>query len=100
MATANSIFSVVPFPHLDQFQNLAKAPRLPVDWFNSVDSALDTIQTKLGGTVYVVATLPTGPKGMRAFVSDANTATFNAVVGGGAGNNVPVFYDGTTWRVG
>jgi len=39
-------------------------------------------------------------KGTRGFVSDANTTTFNAIVGGGGSNNVPVFSDGTNWRVG
>ena len=38
--------------------------------------------------------------GTRSFVTDANTTTFNAIVGGGGSNNVPVFSDGTDWRVG
>jgi len=38
--------------------------------------------------------------GARAFVTDANTITFNSVVSGGAGNNMPVFSDGTNWRIG
>lgn len=53
--------------------------------------------------VFTVATLPTGAlavKGARAFVSDANATTFNSVVVGGGANNVPVFHDGTTWRIG
>jgi len=54
-----------------------------------------------GGTsVFTVATLPTGTKGARAFVSDANATTFNTVLVGGGANNVPVFHDGTTWRIG
>jgi hypothetical protein len=39
-------------------------------------------------------------QGLRAMINDANTATFNAVVGGGGSNIVPVFSDGTDWRVG
>lgn len=50
--------------------------------------------------VFTVATLPTGAKGARAFVSDANASTFNSVVVGGGANNVPVFHDGTNWRIG
>jgi hypothetical protein len=38
--------------------------------------------------------------GARAFVIDANTIIFNSVISGGAGNNVPVFSDGTNWRIG
>ena len=53
------------------------------------------------GPVYTVATLPTvGTKGQRAFVSDANATTFQTIVAGGGANNVPVFDDGTNWRIG
>lgn len=38
--------------------------------------------------------------GTRAFITDANTTTFNAIVGGGGSNSVPIFSDGTNWRVG
>ncbi len=51
-----------------------------------------------------VATLPPSPtKGAKVFVTDANTtftAGIGAVVVGGGSNNVPVFYDGTNWRIG
>lgn len=50
--------------------------------------------------VYTVATLPTGTIGMRAFVSDANATTFASVVAGGGANGVPVYSDGTNWRIG
>lgn len=38
--------------------------------------------------------------GTRAFVTDANTTTFYDIVGGGGSNSVPVFFDGTNWRIG
>jgi hypothetical protein len=38
--------------------------------------------------------------GTRAFVSDSNAAVFNSIVGGGGINKLPVFSDGTNWRVG
>ena len=38
--------------------------------------------------------------GARAMINNANTTTFNALVGGGGSNTVPVFYNGTNWRVG
>lgn len=38
--------------------------------------------------------------GGRAIITDANTVTFYAVVGSGGSNIVPVFSDGTDWRVG
>jgi hypothetical protein len=49
----------------------------------------------------VVASLPTaGVKGRRHFVTDANATTFQSIVAGGGTNNVPVFDDGTNWRIG
>jgi hypothetical protein len=63
-----------------------------------------------GGTL--TDTLITSPKtvatlaaatigaGARSFVSDATAATFNSIVTGGGTNAVPVFSDGTSWRIG
>lgn len=50
---------------------------------------------------FTVATLPTvGNAGRRAFVTDSNSTTFNAIVAGGGTNGVPVTDDGTNWRIG
>jgi hypothetical protein len=38
--------------------------------------------------------------GARAFVSDANATTFGTVAAGGGANAVPVYSDGTNWRIG
>lgn len=54
-------------------------------------------------TVFTVAGLPGAASvglGARAFVSDAQATTFNAVVAGGGVGKVPVFSDGSVWRVG
>lgn len=50
-----------------------------------------------------VAALPaaaTAGAGARAFVTDANATTFASVVAGGGANGVPVYSDGTNWRIG
>ena len=48
-----------------------------------------------------VATLPAATTaGRRCFVSDATATTFCSVVAGGGSNFVPVFSDGTDWRIG
>jgi len=50
-----------------------------------------------------VANLPSAVvagAGARAMVSNANSTTFNSVVAGGGANIVPVFSDGTAWRIG
>jgi hypothetical protein len=56
-------------------------------------------------TIYSVATtaLPSATtvgKGAKAFVSDATVATFASAYTGGGSNNVPVYSDGTVWRIG
>ena len=55
------------------------------------------------GIIYTVDSLPVassaGP-GARAFVNDSNTTVFYSNVGNSGSNFVPVFSDGTTWRVG
>jgi len=38
--------------------------------------------------------------GTRGFVNDANATTFASVVAGGGANVVPVYSDGTDWRIG
>ena len=46
---------------------------------------------------YTVATLPTGTQGMKAFVTDATTPTYNTALTGGGAVVVPVFFNGTIW---
>jgi hypothetical protein len=49
----------------------------------------------------LVANLPpNAPAGTRRFVTDANATTFASVVAGGGANAVPVYSDGTNWRIG
>lgn len=48
-----------------------------------------------------VSALPAaGTIGRRAFVTDANASTFFTVAAGSGSNKVPVFDDGTNWRIG
>lgn len=50
-----------------------------------------------------VASLPSAVTvgvGARAFVTDADSTTFNAPAVGGGSNNMPVFSDGTSWFIG
>ena len=66
------------------------------------DPEFENVQFKL----FTVATLPTASvaiAGTRSAVSNANaafTAGIGAVVAGGGSNIVPVFCDGTNWRIG
>lgn len=65
-----------------------------------IDSSQVTTIAKMKSTTYTVATLPTGAAGMRVFVTDATATTFASVVAGGGANGVPVYHDGTNWRIG
>jgi hypothetical protein len=76
-------------------------------YFNQLDNIIGQLSTASGIipalTVYTVATLPsavTSGVGARAFVSDANATTFASTVAGGGANKVPVYSDGTNWKIG
>ena len=83
----------------DQFANVLRL------YFNQLRI---TIQQLIGAntftaTAYTVATLPSAVDygvGTRTFVSDALAPVFAAVVVGGGAVIVPVYSDGTNWRVG
>ena len=68
---------------------------------DSADAPLTVSTIRLAA--YTVATLPTPAAGMRAYVTDSNavslTAGIGAVVAAGGSTVVPVFYDGTNWRI-
>jgi hypothetical protein len=59
--------------------------------------------TPVADPVYTAGTLPSPSAmgaGARAVVTDANATTFAAIVAGGGANSVPVYSDGTNWRIG
>lgn len=61
------------------------------------------LQTALTGKTTTVAGLPaagTAGAGYRSFVTDANATTFASIVAAGGANGVPVYSDGTNWRIG
>ena len=86
--------------YTDQLNNVLRL------YFNRIDAILD--QLKTSGiqpplTNYTVATLPsavTSGVGARSFVTNALTPTFGATVVGGGLVAVPVYSDGTNWKVG
>jgi hypothetical protein len=75
-------------------------------YFNQLDKILAQLSTEeviLPLTNYTVATLPsavTSGKGARSFVTDALTPTFGVTVVTGGAIAVPVYSDGTNWKVG
>jgi hypothetical protein len=51
-------------------------------------------------TVAALVAAATAGAGARAVVTDANATTFHSIVAGSGANVVPVFSDGTNWRIG
>jgi hypothetical protein len=84
----------------DQLNNVLRL------YFNRVDAILNQLKTDTiipALTNYTVATLPsavTSGKGARSFVTDALAPTFGATVVTGGATAVPVYSDGTNWKVG
>lgn len=77
--------------------------------FTTIIASLRTAFSSLIVSSYVtttattVANLPsaaTAGAGARAMVTDATSTTFNATATGGGANIVPVFSNGTAWRIG
>jgi hypothetical protein len=69
-------------------------------YFNTIDNY--TSQLKLG-SVYAFTDLPDATLagvGARAFVTDSSVSTFGTTVVGGGAIKVPVYSDGTNWKVG
>jgi hypothetical protein len=86
--------------YVDQLNNVLRL------YFNRIDAILDQLKTDEiipALTNYTVATLPsavTSGKGARSFVTDALLPTFGATVATGGAVAVPVYSDGTNWKVG
>jgi hypothetical protein len=84
----------------DQLNNVLRL------YFNRLDAILEQLKTDEiipALTNYTVATLPsavTSGKGARSFVTDALAPTFGATVVTGGAIAVPVYSDGTNWKVG
>jgi len=83
----------------DQFSNILRL------YFNELTTVLGVLVNNYitSSNVYTVANLPDPVVvgvGIRTFVSDSSTTTFNATVAGGGANTVPVFSNGTNWKVG
>ena len=86
--------------YADQLNNVLRL------YFNRLDAILAQLRTDAiipALTNYTVATLPsavTSGKGARSFVTDALAPTFGATVVTGGAIAVPVYSDGTNWKVG
>ena len=67
---------------------------------STTGTSTTTVNGLLKQNTYTVATLPTGTAGSRSFVTNALAPVFGAAVAGGGAVGVPVYHDGTSWKVG
>ena len=84
--------------YLNQLTNVLRL------YFNQENSTVSNLVAELpSNLVYTVSTLPSASAsgtGYRAFVTDATVTTFASTVAGGGINKVPVYSDGTNWKIG
>lgn len=71
----------------------------------ALNGILAALQALAPTTIGVASTAGLGSaadagQGARRLVTDANATTFHSVVAGGGTNVVPVYSDGTNWRIG
>ena len=69
----------------------------------SGSTSITTVNGILKQQVYTFATIPsavTSGAGSRSFISDSSITTFGTILAGGGATTVPVYSDGTNWRVG
>jgi hypothetical protein len=67
---------------------------------STTGTSTTTINALLKQQTYTVANLPTGSAGSRSFVTDALAPSFGVAVAGSGAVGVPVYHDGTSWKVG
>jgi hypothetical protein len=84
--------------YLNQLTNVLRL------YFNQENSTLSTLVSQLpSNLVYTVSTLPSASAagvGARAFVTDSSVSTFGSTAAAGGANKVPVYSDGTDWKIG
>jgi hypothetical protein len=87
----------------DGFYNRSNPPPQRLSVNGNIASTGSVTTTDVITTPVTVSGLPTcnsGAQGAHAFVTDANATTFNTTVAGGGSNKLPVFCDGTNWKIG
>jgi hypothetical protein len=80
--------------YLDQLNNTLRL------YFNQIDAILGQLTANAPLTVATLPSAATAGVGSRAFVTDSSVSTFGTTVAGGGSTKVPVYSDGTNWKVG
>jgi hypothetical protein len=79
------------------FDQLTNTLRL---YFNQRDKIIGQLKANVPVTVANLPSAVTAGVGSRAFVTDSSVSTFGTTVAAGGSTKVPVYSDGTNWKVG
>ena len=80
--------------YFDQFSSVLRL------YFNERDKVIGQLKANVPLTVAELPSAITSGVGSRAFVTDSSVSTFGTTVAGGGSTKVPVYSDGTNWKVG
>jgi hypothetical protein len=80
--------------YIDQLNNVLRL------YFNQIDNIVNQLKANTPVTVANLPSAATAGVGSRSFVTDSSVSTFGSTVAGGGSTKVPVYSDGTNWKVG
>jgi hypothetical protein len=80
--------------YFDQLNNVLRL------YFNQRDKVIGQLTANPPVTVANLPSAVTSGVGSRLFVTDSSVSTFGSTVAGGGSTKVPVYSDGTNWKVG
>jgi hypothetical protein len=80
--------------YINQYSNILRL------YFNQLDKIIGQLQANLPVTIANLPSASTAGVGSRAFVTDSSVSTFGTTVAAGGSTKVPVYSDGTNWKVG
>ena len=69
-------------------------------YFTQIDNIVNQLKANTPVTVANLPSAATVGVGSRSFVTDSSVSTFGSTVAGGGSTKVPVYSDGTNWKVG
>ena len=78
--------------YINQLNNILRL------YFNQIDGAVNRPSTPVA--VADLRSAVSSGVGARGFVTDSSVSTFGSTVAGGGSTKVPVYSDGTNWKVG
>jgi hypothetical protein len=80
--------------YMDELNNVLRL------YFNQLDKLLGQLKANEPVEVADLPSAATAGVGSRAFVTNSSVSTFGTTVAGGGSTKVPVYSDGTNWKVG